>query len=263
MLTLLLFVLPPLAGSVSCYNVATKKAAQVRIKGLRDLSLTHTRRVVEQVLARLCPEVKRRRGRRKACEAGTADIEHSDEQQQQHTDWNEVAHQIEREIALPLDAPTAEQEGQLPEMLHTLQASTTAKARELVITKITKHLQQRAEGNLFSSTIYNKASVDRLLDLCHALLEDTAGPTLVGMPVSSPTSLFVALSASSLWDLRFSKDRHKRETFQRIIHMGETHPARYSRDSPQAGTTDGRCLTCSYTRGKQIQAGGVQCAGPS
>jgi hypothetical protein len=189
--------------------------------------------VVEQVLARLCPEVKRRRGRRKACEAGTADIEHSDEQQQ-HTDWNEVAHQLEREIAMPLDPPTAEQEGQLPEMLHTLQASTTAKARELVITKITKHLQQRAEGNLFSSTIYNKASVDRLLDLCRDLLEDTAGSTLVGMPVSSPTSLFVALSASSLWDLRFSKDRHKRETFQRIIHMGETHPARYSssRDPP-------------------------------
>jgi hypothetical protein len=215
------------------------------MKGLRDLSLAHTRRVVEQVLARLCPEVKRRRGRRKACEPGTADVEHSDEQQ--HTDWNEVAHQIEREIALPLDAPTAEQEGQLPEMLHTLQASTTAKARELVITKITKHLQQRAEGNLFSSTIYNKASVDRLLDLCRDLLEDTAGPTLVGVPVSSPTSLCVALSASSLWDLRFSKDRHKRETFQRIIHMGETHPARYPRDSPQAGTTDGRCLTCSYT----------------
>jgi len=195
---------------VGCYNIATKMAAQARLKAMRATFLEHLRRKVGRFLASHFPppEAKQRGGKKRP---------HFPESPSLSTDWSSLARDLERECGIPDDSLP------LSEMLSTMPGCKTNKAREAVATKIAKRLHQRLDGNELMA--HGKTNVDQLLEICSETLQQGSPPSPGSLRFPKSERIVLALSASYLWELRFSKDKQKREVFRRILEMGETHPA--------------------------------------
>lgn len=195
---------------MGCYNAATKKSFQARMKGLSVLSLSRIKKRLAQILMQLLPaeSKQRRRGRTAKTTGEFIEVASS-------IDFGSLAIQVERDLGLILSAPATDEVDHLPGLLSALHSSTTAKTRDAALIKIAKHLHQRAEPKLFTSMMHTKTNVDLIMTELEHLV-----------PTPSQPMLIVAVSASYLWDLRFSKDRHKRETFNRIIRLGDANPTR-------------------------------------